>query len=68
MSIECYVYNITNYANPVLYTGVTNDLQRRLYEHKSGKTLGFSVKYYLNRGLVSYCTGAGMNDCIFFVI
>ena len=32
---QFYVYIITNYTNRVLYTGVTNNLYRRLYEHKN---------------------------------
>ncbi|MED5459415.1 MAG: GIY-YIG nuclease family protein, partial [Pseudomonadota bacterium] len=34
-SRDYYVYILTNRTNKVLYTGVTNDLQRRLYEHKN---------------------------------
>ena len=30
-----YVYMLTNWNNKVLYTGVTNDLERRIYEHKN---------------------------------
>jgi putative endonuclease len=31
-----YTYIITNYSKTVLYTGMTNDLERRLYEHYYG--------------------------------
>lgn len=31
-----YVYIVTNYTNSVFYTGVTNNLQRRIWEHKQG--------------------------------
>jgi len=42
-----YVYILTNYSKKVLYTGVTNDLNRRLYEHYFGtdKNNRFSSKY-----------------------
>ena len=44
---------LTNYTNTVLYTGVTNDLRRRLYEHKIGRNEGFTSKYNVNK-LVYY--------------
>lgn len=40
-----YVYIITNFNKTVLYTGVTNDLKRRLFEHKNGIYNGFSKRY-----------------------
>ncbi len=48
-----YVYFITNSLNTVLYTGMTNDLARRLFEHESGEVEGFSKKYNLYK-LVYY--------------
>ena len=39
------VYNMTNKFNTVLYTGVTNNLRRRVLEHRSGKGSKFSSKY-----------------------
>ena len=40
-----YTYMMTNITNKVLYTGVTNDLERRVKEHKSGLIPGFTQKY-----------------------
>ena len=41
-----YVYILTNYTNSVLYTGITNDLTRRIFEHKNAVET-FSSKYRL---------------------
>ncbi len=46
---QFYVYLITNSYNKVLYIGVTNNLQRRILEHKSGNVRGFSYQYNLNK-------------------
>ena len=35
--------------NGVLYTGVTNDVERRTWEHKRGEIEGFSKRYRVNR-------------------
>ena len=43
-----YTYIITNKPNGTFYTGVTNDLSRRIYEHKEGRVKGFAQKYGLN--------------------
>jgi putative endonuclease len=40
-----YVYILTNKNNKVLYIGVTNNLERRLYEHKNKLTDGFTKEY-----------------------
>jgi putative endonuclease len=44
-----YVYMITNKANRVLYTGVTNNLKRRIYEHREKFIPGFSRRYKLSK-------------------
>ena len=45
MEKHYYVYILTNKHNKVLYTGVTNDLQRRVYEHRKKLIAGFTKKY-----------------------
>ena len=42
---DYYVYFLTNKTNEVLYIGVTNNLERRLYEHREGTADSFSKKY-----------------------
>ena len=44
-----YVYLLTNWNNKVLYTGVTNDLNRRIFEHKNGLVDGFTKKYNIHK-------------------
>ncbi len=44
---------MTNKNNTVIYTGVTNDLKRRVYEHREKLTEGFTKKYNLTK-LVYY--------------
>ena len=48
-----YVYILTNFTNKVLYTGMTNNLFRRTYEHKTGVYESFSRKYKTHK-LVYY--------------
>jgi len=50
---EYYVYILTNRSNKVLYIGVTNNLIRRLFEHKNKLVNGFTKKYNLTK-LVYY--------------
>jgi putative endonuclease len=44
-----YVYILTNRPNGILYVGVTNDLVRRVFEHRSGFVDGFTKQYALKR-------------------
>lgn len=47
MTKTFYTYIITNTANTVLYTGVTSNLIRRIWEHKEKLIPGFSARYNL---------------------
>jgi len=53
MNKSYYVYILTNKKNGTLYIGVTNDLERRVYEHKNKIIEGFTKKYNLTK-LVYY--------------
>jgi putative endonuclease len=46
---QYYVYILTTQNNTVLYTGVTNDLIRRVYEHKNNLVKGFTKNYYVHK-------------------
>ena len=47
--MKFYVYIITNKPKGVLYIGMTNDLTRRVYEHKQKIIEGFGKRYNLNK-------------------
>jgi len=44
-----YVYILANWNNNVLYIGMTNHLERRLYEHKNKLVSGFTQKYNVTK-------------------
>ena len=58
-----YVYILTNDQNRVMYIGVTNDLQRRVYEHKNELVDGFTKRYHVHK-LVYYEEYQGVKDAI----
>ena len=50
MGKDAYVYFMANTSNNVLYVGVTNNLERRVWEHKNNiKTDSFTGKYKCNK-------------------
>lgn len=51
--MQYYVYILTNKTNEVLYIGMTNDLVRRIYEHREKRIEGFTAKYNVTK-LVYY--------------
>lgn len=53
MDRQYFIYIMTNKWNQVLYTGVTNDLVRRVQEHKDKTIKGFTKRYNINK-LVYY--------------
>jgi putative endonuclease len=63
MSEQYYIYLITNKYNTVLYTGVTSDLIKRIYEHKEKLIDGFTKKYNVNK-LVYYEIFSDINNAI----
>ncbi len=56
-----YIYIATNKNNTVLSTGVTNDLKRRIYEHRNKLIKGFSSKYNINK-LIYFEHFSNIND------
>ncbi len=59
---QYYVYILTN-RTKTIYTGVTNNLQRRIFEHKHLIIKGFTNKYKLTK-LVYYEVGSGIKAAI----
>lgn len=58
-----YVYMMANKSNRVLYIGVTNDLERRVQEHKGKIIAGFTQKYNVTK-LVYFEHGNGIKGAI----
>ena len=58
-----YVYMMTNRTRVVLYTGVTNDLESRVWQHKHGAMKGFTKRYKCDR-LVYYEDYHDINQAI----
>ena len=58
-----YVYILASRKNGTIYTGVTNSLRRRLWEHKNGLIDGFTKRYNVHM-LVYYEKFGGVNKAI----
>ena len=58
-----FVYILANWNNKVIYIGVTNNLERRVYEHKNKLVDGFTKKYNINK-LVYYEETADVKSAI----
>jgi putative endonuclease len=63
MSNTYYVYIATNDKHYILYTGVTNSIRRRIYEHKQGIGSRFTKKYKVNK-LVYFEEYQNINEAI----
>lgn len=62
-SRSCFVYILTNKSNAVLYTGVTSNLVKRVYEHKQKLIDGFTKRYNTTK-LVYYDTTESITSAI----
>ena len=58
-----YVYILTNWNDKVMYVGMTNNLERRVYEHKHKLVEGFTAKYQVNK-LVYYEETSDVNSAL----
>jgi putative endonuclease len=63
LSKQYYIYTLTSESNSVLYVGFTNDLKRRVYEHKNHLVEGFTSRYRINK-LVYFETCSDVNSAI----
>jgi putative endonuclease len=61
---QYYIYILTNQYHTVFYVGVTNNLIRRVYEHKNKLVKGFTSKYNINK-LVYYEVFSDIRDAIY---
>lgn len=60
---QYFIYILTNKKNGTLYIGMTNDLERRVFEHKKKLVDGFTKRYGLDN-LVYFETYQYVNDAI----
>ncbi len=60
---DFWVYIVTNQLDSVLYIGMTNDLMRRITEHRSGELPGFTASYRCNK-LIYYEHYSNVDEAI----
>ena len=63
MTDDAYVYILANRPHGTLYVGVTNDLHRRMHEHRSHLVRGFTEKYGVTR-LVWFAVNESITEAI----
>ena len=63
MEKQYFVYILVNENNTTLYIGVTNNLYRRILEHKSHQISGFTDKYNVNK-LVYFESSQNVEDAL----
>ncbi|WP_198927380.1 GIY-YIG nuclease family protein [Thermosipho affectus] len=63
MNKKYFLYILTNWNNKVMYIDITNNLQRRVYEHKEKLIDGFTKKYNVNK-LVYFEMYEDIKECI----
>jgi len=63
MSKEAYVYILASKKNGTLYTGVTNNIEKRILEHKSKAHKGFTEKYDVDQ-LVWFTVGSSIHAAL----
>ena len=56
MTAQYYVHILANERHTVLYTGVTNDLKRRVYQHREKLLPGFTHRYSVSKLVYFECT------------
>lgn len=60
---DYYVYILASKRNGTLYTGITNNLKRRVYEHREGISQGFTRRYNVKQ-LVYYEVTSDINSAL----
>lgn len=61
--MAAYIYILASQKNGTLYTGVTSDLIKRIYQHKNKEIEGFTYKYNVNQ-LVYFEVHADIREAI----